>query len=416
MVVVPKLPVAIVHNIFTQLREDPDWFPCREAILACTYVCRDWRDTAHAILFRSVKLYSHQRYDLFRDLVVSTPRIAAYVRSLKIIGSWCEDLYPLPPFLLLEILEVLPNIRHVGLHSITLLGWPAYNALPPEPFRLRGKLVIESTQNGPYFNQHCLRLDLLRLFTDVDHLVLLENVNDDDVIGRMTANRRGIPPPVVRKLTFGGPDCYLDYNYQCGGLDTAHLQSIDVEVTNRAEARHAGKILRKYGPNLRELELSLCEAVVKDRSKRGPKGAPLPTLLELGVLARIERMILRIHHTRWPELKSTLNELARLFCGAYSAALAAVPSGTLRELTFIFVMPHTAEEFASAAVHFAPLIVQAVERFPKLEKILLVVARTLTSEQCNAALRKVMPETVADRGLIRYDHWNGKWAKIDDDD
>ncbi|KAI0352917.1 hypothetical protein OH77DRAFT_1522979 [Trametes cingulata] len=399
----PRFPLHIVHLILQHFNGGR-WFSVeRPTLICCSLVCRAWRDIAQALLYKNVNLWTHERFDLFRDFVHANPRIAAAVRELLFQVSFCEDLYQLPPSLLLEILEALPNIRCLELEGVTLLGWPAYNALPPEPFKL-SKLMLTDVQNGPYFNRHCLRFDFLRLFTEIDELQVVGSVEDEEVAGKVTASRRGIPPPIVRKLVIAGPDSILDYNDKCGGLNKEHLRALQVDVSDKVSLRYAGKMLRRYGENMRDLDLDLCTAVAQVK----PKDTRLWKGLEAGKLSRVERLTLHIRdHGRATEW--TVEQADQEFCKAYGAVLSAIPSGTLRELKWALPGPRDEEAFSSSARCLAPLLLQAVEKFPTLETITLVLWRELPFERCTAALHSMLPEKVLQRDVIRLEKWTSKY-------
>ena len=248
------LPLDVVRIIFAHTggRISTD----KQTLLSCSHVCRAWTNLAQSFLYRKVSLDSDQRYDLFRDFLAATPRIAAYVREFEIYGAYA-DTYPLPPFLLLEILELLPHIELVSLDNITVLGWPAYNPYPDEPFKLR-RLRLVGLTNGPYFNRHCMRFDLLRLF-ELDWLTCVGNENSDEIVGRAVVSRRGVPSPVVRRLDVCGRDCFLDFNEKSGGgLNADELRTVYVEAGELAEVKYGGRVLKRYAQSIRHVLLDLC--------------------------------------------------------------------------------------------------------------------------------------------------------------
>ncbi|KAL1946757.1 hypothetical protein VTO73DRAFT_14861 [Trametes versicolor] len=403
----PSCPVELVRMILEYL-DGGQWFSVKTDTLgACSRVCRTWKDIAQPILCRRIHLYTHERFDLFHDFLEANARIASFMHELVFSVSFSEDLYPLPPWLLLEILKTTPNIRCVCLQGITLLGWPLYTPMPPVPFKLH-RLVISDIQNGPYHNEHCARLDFLRLFTDVDELVIAgsaigeESDSDDDSErgSKMTANRRGIPLPVVRKLSIADPDCFLEYNDKCGGLDRAALQTLDIVADNRVAVRYAGKMLRRYGANIRDLRLNLCHAVKVHK----PKDARIWNGLEMGKLTTVARLTLHVRantdNTNWER-----EEMDREFCKAYTAVLSAVPTGTLRELTLLVPIPQEEDAFFTLAQSLAAIMSLAVERFSTLSMIVLVVSRKLTFDQCAAILCRALPAQLLDRDMIRFEYW-----------
>ncbi len=410
-----SLPVEIVHLILEWTGDGP-WLSLssrdRRTLSSCSRVCRAWKDPAQSLLYRMVVLDSDQRYDLFRDFLASTPRIAAYIHYFGIERSY-YDTYPLPPFLLLEILELLPHIDTVELDSITTLGWPTLFVPYPEegPFRLR-RLVVRGTEHGPYFNRHCMRFDFLRLFA-VDELACYGNADSDELTHTMKVNRRGVPNPRVRRLEIVGRDCYLDFNEKSGGgLDPDALETLDIETEDEAGVKYAGRFLKRYARSIRHVVLDVC--YLAKRKPRKPSSsvrawssnqcadmrvlalADLWKAYNIDACVRLETLTFHLS----PEDSWTDN--AEEYAKAYGAVLEST-TRTLRELTLITWYTEKVEELEEVAPHISQLITQAMARFKRLEKVVRMVQRRfITFEEYKAALSNYLPADTVDGNLLQF--------------
>lgn len=100
--------------------------------------------------------------------------------------------------------------------------------------------------------------------------------------------------------------------------------------------------------------------------------------------------------------------LARL-SDAYGAVLSSTPTTTLRELEFTFwegaIGP--LKDFAKVATHVAHRIVQAVDRFSDLKRVVLVIEEPLTVDRCTAIIHDLLPGEIVERRLVIFeqDRW-----------
>ncbi|RPD67120.1 hypothetical protein L226DRAFT_128327 [Lentinus tigrinus ALCF2SS1-7] len=389
-----SLPIAVVRMIMEHTGERRI-LSSRDmpTLSSCSLVCRAWKDPAQALLYRMVILDSDQRYDHFRDFLQSTPHIAAHIRYFGITRSY-HDTYPLPPFLLLEILELLPHIDTVELTDVTVLGWPGpFTPYPEEgPFRLR-RLVVSGTTVGPYFNQHCMRFDFLRLFA-LDELACYGNADDEDLTHTLKTNRRGVPHPRVRRLEIVGRDCFLDFNEKSGGgLDPDALSALEIESEDDAGVRYAGRYLKRYARTIRHVGLDLCFFAHKRGSKKQSawKGYNIDACVGLETLT--------LHLRPKDDWRDNAEQCAK----AYSAILEQTPP-TLKELTLAIWQTSKAEGVEELAPHIAQLVTQAMARFTGLERLVLQVQMLweVTLEQFKDILRKHLPADVVDDDLVHY--------------
>ncbi|KAI0677509.1 hypothetical protein C8Q78DRAFT_93648 [Trametes maxima] len=407
---VQKLPVEIIILVLENFSSTHHSSVERAELASCSLVCYTWKAIAQPLLYRLVNIQTHKRIDLFHDFIVANKRLAATIRGFSLVASIWGNTCPLSPSLFVDILEALPSVRHVELVGITMLGWPDHNRPLPRPSSLKlKKLVVRDVRNGPYPNKNHSRVDLLRLFAEVGELVLTGNVDDEGAgtpaIETAATGEYGGPLPVVRTLGISGPDYFLDYNGTCGGVDGERLRAIDVDVDSEVTARHAGKMFRKYGPNLRELSLNLCKAVLYER----PEDTSMWDALDVGALAQVERVTLHIRdHTTVRAKNRPVDELNIEFCKAYDSVLSAFPTCTLRELRWVAVEPmDEAVTLRLVSTHLTPLIARAIEQFSALEQVVLVVRRELPLQKGAATLRKVLPEGVASKVNINFEDGDG---------
>ncbi|KAI0650702.1 hypothetical protein C8Q79DRAFT_400331 [Trametes meyenii] len=402
---VPKLPIEIVILILENFTSNHHCSIERAGLASCSLVCYTWRSIAQPLLYRLVNIQTHKRIDQFHDFVVANKRLAAAIRGFRLVAPTLGDLYPISPFLLVDILEALPNLGSVELVGIIMLGWSHRDRPLPSPPTLKlGKLVVRDVRNGPYPSEDHSRFDLLGLFSEIDELVLVGNVDDEGArtaIGTPAGGEYNISPPAVRTLDISGPDYFLDYNDACGGMDGQRVCAVNAEVDSEVTARHAGRIFHKYGQNICDLSLNLCKAVLYER----PEDTSMWDALDAGHLAQVERITLHIRdHTTVRGKDRPVDELNTRFCEAYGAVLSALPTGTLRELRWVAV--ELTDEVATlqlVSTHLAPLIAQAIEKFLVLGQVILVVRRGMPLEKCAASLRKLLPEGVASKVNVHFE-------------
>ncbi|KAI0375680.1 hypothetical protein BV20DRAFT_10989 [Pilatotrama ljubarskyi] len=415
---VAELPLDIVHVILQQYIERGRRFSVdRRTLRACSLVCRAWRDIAQPLLYKKVLLHTDWPLDPFRGFLRSNPRIATTVQELLVQFSFSVGMFratdrprALDPLTLFEILRALPHVAHLWLLGVTLLGWPAHTPLPAEPLKL-SKITMIGVLSAPYFGERCSRFDFLRLFTEIDDLKLSGGEEEPAWVFLKdvpTADSGSIPPPLVRQLSIiGSEDPILNYNYECGGLDKEHLRSLRIETFDDLSLRHVGKLLRCYGQGIRDMDLNLCNAVVRNEDPG------LWRALGATTLSRLERLTLRIpSYGRFMRQKWTVEEAHQEICKAYGTILSEISPGTLRELKWVLPEPRTEEAYTRTLRYLAPLLSRAVQRFSTLEVVIMVVRPGLPLELCAAVLQKTLPVDILQRNMIRSERWSRKYASI----
>ncbi|KAI0650700.1 hypothetical protein C8Q79DRAFT_900342 [Trametes meyenii] len=400
-----SIPSEIVDHILgdTDLDDKPSF-------ASCSLVCSSWRPFAQTRLFKSIQHdIAEQRLDQFLAFLLSAPHIAGAVNALRLwyaayleygedeIQAVDDPNRNLSPDLLMNVVAALPALSELRINRVALLGWPRDAPPPTAPTKL-ANLFLSSITYKPLSSPDTLPFDILSLF-DVDELYLADNRGDFVEGDLQRSDALVLPyftPAVVRKVKVYCSDCFLRCNLDYGGLDTKQLRAALLCPTNIDELAFAGLLLQQWGSGLVELEFSVCSVVLNV----GPSVEPgLWSLCSLAPCRRLESLQLdwtssgMLGYGWQPDIG---------YSHAYGAVLADAPR-TLRRL--VFTLPGIVkvdDGFGGTMRAMAPLVQQAIARFPQLETVTIGVRSGLEITQCVDVMRELLPDAVMEGGVFRF--------------
>ncbi|KAI0335506.1 hypothetical protein GY45DRAFT_1366599 [Cubamyces sp. BRFM 1775] len=403
MAVASRIPPEILEIIFIEFQRDPNgvsdnqWLfyieKDTQALASCSLVCRWWSPVARAQLFRYVILtLDRHSSDKFLAFIQSTPHVASLIRCLLLISNTGSHAGRGEcPALLVGIVGALPALSRVGFYDFRLLGWPRGVPMPLRSTYL-AHLTLRRLSYEPASDPYRVPFDILSLF-DVGRLVSfnnrLYNPGRDEHIPDMFV-RPGSKLPTVRELVLDDCDCFVKCNLERGGLDVERIRLLSLTWSAFGEPRYAQSLISRYGTYATDVHLNLCMMAGDERSY----GASFWEPFSLARCARVERLRLSWTHSF---LVRTSDEG---YSEAYEAVLASTPP-TLRELEFSFSPAlGDSEQLRRTAPHVAQRIVQAVSRFPDLNRVTLSIMRPLRVDDCTAVMNDLLPRAIVDRGLV----------------
>ncbi|KAI0677507.1 hypothetical protein C8Q78DRAFT_1074200 [Trametes maxima] len=399
--------IPIPNEIVDHILGDAD-LDDKHAFASCSLVCSSWRPSAQKRLFKTIDHdIAEQRLDQFLAFLLSASHIAGAVNALRLwyaayleydedeIQKVDDPNRNLSPDMLMNIVAALPALSELRVNRVALLGWPRDAPPPAAPTRLTN-LFLSSITYKPLSSPDTILFDILSLF-NVDELYLADNRGDFVEADLQCSDTLVLPYwAAVRKVKVYCHDCFLRCNLGFGGLDTEQLRAALLCPTNVEELRFAGLLLQQWGSGLVELEFTVCSVV----TYVGPSADPgLWSLCSLAPCRRLESL-----HLDWSSsgMFGYGWQPDTGYSHAYSAVLADAPL-TLREL--VFTLPGIVkvdDAFVGTLRAIAPLVQQAISRFPHLRTVTIGVRSGLAINQCVSAMRELLPDTVMEGGVFRF--------------
>ncbi|GJE87468.1 F-box protein [Phanerochaete sordida] len=203
-----RLPPELVHNVL----EDLD----KPSLATCTLVSRDFMELARPCLFRNIiwnfcrspgpqsdasgapaRLQQHhlpERFPLLADFLESQPKIASYVRRVKLCMIGDERFYSFVVFL--RILRRLPR-----LHALTLVGIPDEGPgyIFPDPRETVSVPLLPSLHTLKFTDTFMRQPNdinyILCLFGSIEHLIFTDYYGydkEDDSVSDLPYPRLGL--------------------------------------------------------------------------------------------------------------------------------------------------------------------------------------------------------------------------------
>ncbi|KAI0650696.1 hypothetical protein C8Q79DRAFT_1006933 [Trametes meyenii] len=418
------LPPEILSAIFASVRMH-QWggfqLPADKAcLISCSQVCRKWKNLAQSFVYRTASLSIYKPLRPFLRLVQQFPEVAAHVEELEITSGWDDwGTEPgLPPTYICQLLDCLPRIHTLSFEDVDFLGWPILRPFPEKRYKLR-KLSMVRVRWCAYESDlvllpgvACTVFDFLS-FVDVEYLYLSSgfykfrfkssNTKSQELKVRRVVRTRDndAARPVVREIALHGWDPFLEVALMHGGLDKDALRSVTIydegsqrDTTDRDLL--IGELLYLHGGSIRHLSLRIARLV--DTRCREGQNAVSAWLKQWSISSctSLETLCL----DGWCCFGRTGLELAR-WSRNLQSALAAVLRLTASTLVTLIIDMDSVSQPQEAFDYVAPLVVQAIDRFPALRELELRIYYKADLEQCRADLWRRLPESALRYNILK---------------